>query len=87
MRTNPYLDSMKDWVDYDDALHYVGFSLGVFREGEVVPKHILWSKNAVCDGLVHIVEELVNMGLLLKSGDDHIKVNPDFDIYKQDDKT
>lgn len=61
-------ENLEDWMDIDIASHYLAVSLGLVRDHFKMDefKSIYWSDNDLGNGLVKVLDSLVESGFLLK---------------------
>ena len=69
MSTPSLKEELKDWHDFDGAMHGIAISLGLFenQNKEVswsAVKPTYWSKNPIADKLSHILTSLTDVGAL-----------------------
>lgn len=57
-------EALKDWVELDEAIHLVAYSIGILSEGERFKKHVYWSANPIGDSISRLLASLEDMGAL-----------------------
>jgi len=59
-------EALTNWVDCDVAMHALAMCFGLVSEADPYPKGIYWSNNDTNLALYEILEQLVNLGAIVR---------------------
>lgn len=82
-----FIARIKDWTDYDVAMHLLALQIGIVDEDkgsfQSEYKWIYWSDNPYGNMLGDMLNKMIEVGVLLYDEEDQkVKYNPDFEIKK-----